>query len=445
MESTQYYILFICGILLSLSFRGFWLSSGRSSVPYLKVLFARKIRYAALPRWVAITRLELLALLLYFGANSLALALGLPATDVRGFEQRAARLALINMIPLYLGGLANRLADLVGIPLSLYYFAHFWVGRVVVVEVLLHAVLAIALRPIPGQLPTSGYLVASVGGVWLDDRVVGFEVHTERPVHVLPGGYFHIFLPGSIFRYHFFSSYPALALWKQTENSRSIQGIENVQDISFIISRSRHTERLDRLSKGQWILLHGPYGHNLRLESYENVILVAKGIGILGVLQHAFCIALRKAYDDRIRGELRDIAAAEKTLPVDKRSLIERKRKLSRPGWNAQLPESSDALSQRPLFCDSTRQLDVFWILDDNSQGIWVANEIEALKRLDPLHTLLVFLCMIPSPPTGTTPFKESSHFSCLYPRPGLASFDKLVRDKIQLETRSPGKVAVIG
>jgi len=43
-------------------------------------------------------------------------------------------------------------------------------------------------------------------------------------------------------------------------------------------------------SKRRW-LLDGPYGRNLCLERFENVVLAAKGIGIVGILPFALALA----------------------------------------------------------------------------------------------------------------------------------------------------------
>ncbi|KAM7192217.1 hypothetical protein V8F33_008491 [Rhypophila sp. PSN 637] len=493
MEPTQYYAIFLSSAFLLLGLRAFLLFLRNSMLACLKDLFTRKLRYPLLVRLVEITRLQTLVLVLYLGLNSLALALGLSATDIRGFEKRAATLAIINIIPMYLGGLANPLADLVGIPLSLHHLLHVWIGRVVIIEGLIHAILAIILRPLPGLISISGYLVcarelsrpwsriirvisprihlalavsaivlilwhvflltstqarvlvsiagglwvlavmyrwgmiyfyatrATVSEIWWDGSVISFDVHTERSVHMRPGGYFYLFLPGSIFRYHFFSSFPVVALWQNPENFQSMQAVGKAKDISFIISRSKHTRRLEQLDRGQKVLLHGPYGRDLQLESSENLIFTAKGIGILGVLQFAFSIAMRKYYDDRIRRDLKSIRE-ERILHIRKAILV-----------------------AKPLFCDSVRQVDIFWILDDNSQAFWIAKQINALQELDPEKVLLVFWCMHPTPQSGTAPFRESTHFRCYSPRPGMPSYDKLVIKKIQEESRSPGKITVIG
>ncbi|KAH7010608.1 uncharacterized protein B0I36DRAFT_341756 [Microdochium trichocladiopsis] len=43
------------------------------------------------------------------------------------------------------------------------------------------------------------------------------------------------------------------------------------------------------------VMLEGPYGHDLRLQQYENVSLAAKGVGIAGILPYALDLVSREA------------------------------------------------------------------------------------------------------------------------------------------------------
>ena len=121
------------------------------------VQFAQNIRYPLLvPRryWMSVTRLECVALALYFGANSAILIL-----RKANLGPTAAMLAVINAVMLFLGGRTSPLADFIGIPLSTYYVFHHLIGRVVVIEGVIHAGLAFR-RSRPDQTTTSGYIVS---------------------------------------------------------------------------------------------------------------------------------------------------------------------------------------------------------------------------------------------------------------------------------------------
>ncbi len=99
------------------------------------------------------------------------------------------------------------------------------------------------------------------------------------------------------------------------------------------------------------MILDGPYRRNLKIQSYEIVILVVKGLGITGVLPFALFLAERKTYNYEQR-----------------------------------------VLGSAP-FCDKTRQIDLLWTFDYNDQTEWVIDRIEVLKKLDPEKKVLEILC----------------------------------------------------
>lgn len=84
-------------------------------------------------------------------------------------------------------------------------------------------------------------------------------------------------------------------------------------------------------------IIDGPYGQNFKLETYESVLLFAKGIGIAGVIPHALSLIERKTHKEQ----------------AYKRALL-------------------------------TRKVDIFWILEESNQMEWVIKWIEELKSKDP-------------------------------------------------------------
>jgi hypothetical protein len=93
-------------------------------------------------KWPSITYIEAAALAVYFGANVAGLAIDVPSRADKML--RFGFMSSINMAPLFLGGQTSFVADVLGIPLHIYYLAHHWVGRMVVVQVLVHTGLAIS-------------------------------------------------------------------------------------------------------------------------------------------------------------------------------------------------------------------------------------------------------------------------------------------------------------
>lgn len=138
-------------------------------------------------------------------------------------------------------------------------------------------------------------------------------------------------------RYSFLRSYPLTATWQKDR-----QGISrNTSGLSFLIDTSKQSRKTWGLSKGQRVLLDGPYRDNFAPESYDIVVLVAEGRGIAAVLPLIINLAARRAHDKSDR---------EKDF----------------------------------LFRDQTRHVDLFWWLEDNHQDRWVQDQLLQLKSLDP-------------------------------------------------------------
>lgn len=81
--------------------------------------------------------------------------------NTQQFKQRAATIALINMVPLFIGGQTNPLANTLGISVQSYYFTHNWIGQVAIVEAVLHSIVMLSLQPQPGSIATSNIIVCS--------------------------------------------------------------------------------------------------------------------------------------------------------------------------------------------------------------------------------------------------------------------------------------------
>ena len=70
--------------------------------------------------------------------------MGLGIKSTSDLISRSGMMASINLIPLFLGGRTSVLANFLGISLHTYYLAHHWIGRIVVLQGLLHVGLVIA-------------------------------------------------------------------------------------------------------------------------------------------------------------------------------------------------------------------------------------------------------------------------------------------------------------
>lgn len=130
-------------------------------LPRLAVGFVRHVRYPIVLKrrgWMSVTRLELIMFICYLVSNAVPLCLSL--RSVEDFQRRAAVIAVINLTPLFLGGRTNPFVDLLGVPLPTYYLCHHWIGRVAVVESLVHAIYMLT-RSRNDHVTVSGYVVSS--------------------------------------------------------------------------------------------------------------------------------------------------------------------------------------------------------------------------------------------------------------------------------------------
>ena len=123
-----------------------------------------------------------------------------------------------------------------------------------------------------------------------------------------------------------------MAVWHKTLETMTEFGTERSNELNFLIKPlDGHSITLRDYPK---VVLYGPYGKDLQLQSYENVMVVAQGIGISSVLSYIRQIVTWKSNED-----------------IRKTAL--------------------------------TRKLDVFWVLDDNCEEDWLSEYLPELQKLD--------------------------------------------------------------
>ncbi|KAI1340611.1 hypothetical protein F5Y15DRAFT_45284 [Xylariaceae sp. FL0016] len=425
----------------------------------------------------SVTRLDLLFLMSFLGANGILL--GWPSKD--DISKRAALASLINLVPLSFGGKTNPLMSFVGLPLSKYYFAHHWLGRVAFVEAFIH--LFVSLRRLQSfsinGISASGYttafgllcitlwslcfirrfrydlftkmhtflsmlvlgallwhiflvdqvfskvVIVSACGLWLvttlfrflralhrgvattdiwkDGQIVRAQIRVRRPIKIYPGSYFYLYFPAAPFRLKIKGHPMNLAWWDVAD----FQGSGYSSDLVFLMYRQGTLSALTRREGSfQRVILDGPYGQDLRLHDYENVMLVAKGPGIAGVLPHALHLAGRRMHDMKY-------------------DIDEQRERSAR-------------------FRDKTRKVDLFWVLEDNSQQKWLREEFRSLQKLDPRNVLLCIWCIFPSPKRRDPPFKANRYWRCFYPRPDSDFYQNGVIKELSASEDSPGRSIVV-
>lgn len=124
---------------------------------------SRWLLYSPVPL-TSTTWFEVGCICLIIGGNVAALSISVH--DKLELDKRVATVAAINATILFLGGRTNPWANFLGISLSRYYFFHRWIGRVVIIEGLIHSVLSIIRfqsfprTPLVKNVEASGYIVS---------------------------------------------------------------------------------------------------------------------------------------------------------------------------------------------------------------------------------------------------------------------------------------------
>lgn len=187
-----------------------------------------------------------------------------------------------------------------------------------------------------------GRAAVSIGQVGQIDRV---RARFQRPVPLFPGCYFYLYFPDAAWGMKL-RGHAMAAAWIQDP-----EGSNHSTQLTFLMQRQGHIAALAKNEASLAnVYIDGPYGHDLQLHEFENVVLAAKGIGIAGVLPYAAYLARRKQFD------------AAHTL----RNTL------------------SESPPKESLFRDMTRKVDLFRVLEDNGQQKWIEEELQALQGLDP-------------------------------------------------------------
>ncbi|KAK1974586.1 hypothetical protein LZ30DRAFT_607650 [Colletotrichum cereale] len=279
------------------------------------------------------------------------------------------------------------------------------------------------------------------------EDIVIVKLRTDKPMKIFPGCYFYLRLNKS----NQFSYYPKQPIWYGDGGPISPYHVEN---FVFVLSNEeKHSRHIRFLEEGQQIHLSGPYGTDFRLQEYEEVILLAKGTGILTVLSYALTLCRRRNYDDNIRSSIQELQDEQSdlikrlnkaTTQQKKASSRDKKEKVDVLAQKVQsLEEQIKAQKQIPLFNDTLRRVDLLWVLEKGSQATWATEPFKALQKLDPKNRLIVVWCLYPN--QGYLPmFETSGHWQCFYPGPSIADAVKSIKLRIiERQSRVKGKVVV--
>ena len=163
----------------------------------------------------------------------------------------------------------------------------------------------------------------------------------SHSIRAFPGCYFYVFFPGPLPAYNLLHGIPLMVVWAKPEEFRT----GRVKELSFLIAPDgRHRGNSLLYTKTNTnIRLEGPYGRDIGIHKYENVIMAAKGMGITGVLPFVLHLLSRYKHDLEVRANN----------------------------------------SNEETFRDLTRTVQFFWWLEDNSQELYVQDQLQALESLE--------------------------------------------------------------
>ncbi|KAF5973969.1 hypothetical protein FCOIX_8547 [Fusarium coicis] len=187
-----------------------------------------------------------------------------------------------------------------------------------------------------------------------------------------------------------------------------------------VVQTRHHRRSLGSVFPDSRLRLDGPYGKDLKLHTFETVVLTAKGLGISGVLPFALHLAARKRHDNGLRDK------------------------------SARLRDSSE-----PVFGDLSRHVDLIWWLEHDDQDRWVHDQLQSLQEVDNKVRLtsfsvnrmliakkfLVVWCIYPVKrnPERKLPFTANEYWSRRY----NFGFDDFSRE-LRQEARYPGRTVVV-
>lgn len=170
------------------------------------------------------------------------------------------------------------------------------------------------------------------------------KVSTDVPVQPYPGCYFYIYFHHAAILDRFYGFSTPLYSWEPTLHRIAPPEKEETTRLQFLV----HSRFLDK-SRTSRVSMAGPYGRNIHVERFETVVLIAEGIGIVGIVPFALDLARRKSY---------------------------------RESWRP---------SRRPE--DLTQQVALIWKLDHPKQEELANTQLSCLMDLDQEVVSLLFHC----------------------------------------------------
>ncbi|KAH8768374.1 hypothetical protein F5883DRAFT_669942 [Diaporthe sp. PMI_573] len=337
-------------------------------------------------------------------------------------------LAIINATLLFLGARTNPLADFIGVPLSTYYTFHHFIGRVVVVEGIIHAALAFR-RSRPDQTTISGYSAAGLLVALLFTslycirrylvRAFG-KIHLVLALAMLGATIWHVLTQtgwqarvillnsGGLWVLNTGYVYIRLSFYATGATIIDETGDSEISRITVSCHRPfRHFP-----GSYFYIFPPGSVFHYSLLTSYPMAALwyepdsEGEGSTITFLVLHSGPLrSLRfkrgeRLLIDGLYGQDLNLESFESVMLAAHGAGIVGVLSIARTLWECRHDN---------VLC----RVNIFWSLDRNSQGERASEYLKLLQNLDSGNELFVVWCVYPPAPKATPLFRETSHWIC--------------------------------
>ncbi|KAH8797841.1 hypothetical protein F5884DRAFT_814465 [Xylogone sp. PMI_703] len=253
-------------------------------------------------------------------------------------------------------------------------------------------------------------------------RLIAYKL-SVKPARqrVRPGEYYYVRFPKAPFRYRI-QTHPFLVAWWDNEEDNPGAATK----LTFFIQPRNGLSSIIHQISTQSVNLNGPYGKSLKLKRYHTVILAADGIGIAGILSYAKYLLERKRYSSLIEDEVKIHKEQLKGGHSDAPKIIEKALKkhgfASEPyiaKYNQYLQNIKKVKKRLEELCmkrydNITKKVDIFWLLQENSQEHLVASQLQYLQDTD-LKEILQVWCLYPEKMQTRPSFKVKDGWACFY------------------------------
>ncbi|KAI0550160.1 hypothetical protein F4679DRAFT_595048 [Xylaria curta] len=413
-----------------------WYAIGGGAVLAIPLLFQVHQAYGSMLRlWLNrhlvypllvydVTRLQALLLVVYVSANGLVLTLF--PDHGPSLEQRAALLSTLNIVTVFLGGRTNPLIDMANVSLRTYYFWHFWAGRVILIEGLLHAGIRIAQHAsrtdslaVSGWIVSVLFLLLLVGSLPLFRRwsyAIFIKVHFVLTLGTLVGLIWHVltrslFSKAPVFIAATFwigsTVYRILLRWKWRHGKLEWDG-DNVHMLKLTLGKAvrpypgmyfyfyfsgqpiRYKFSGVRMNPFFWALDKGE-------DSTCKLHFSVQAQDHLQIGDQIPAFSIEGPYGKNLRAEryetvilIAEGAGITGVLPYAIHIAYRREH-------DRELKKDNAPLHSSDKYRDVTRKIDLIWKLNSTEEELLCKDQMEALMRMDSKMTLLSGLLLYPS------------------------------------------------